>query len=115
MTKITKIYAAVCQKHGADIKAKKVRQILALEMIEKALQTFNSRAIPYQICPVCDGKGQITSEVNKTTSLMNTCETCGGTKVIPMYLPPINKKCYLFTSADTSGFCDNCGKRYIDH
>ena len=115
MTKITKIYADVCQKHGADVKAKKIHQMLALEMIEKALQTFNSRAIPYQICPVCNGAGEVMADLNQSKLNTNPCETCGGSKVIPMYMPPIEQKCHLFSSVDTSGLCDNCGKREQDH
>ncbi len=115
MSKATKIFGEICQKHGADINAPKVRSIFVIEMIEKALEAPDSRAIPYQVCPICKGEGKLFSDINKTTALMEQCDTCGGTKVIPMYMPPKEEKCRMFQSVDTSGFCDNCGKPQHEH
>lgn len=40
-------------------------------------------AIPYQVCPLCDGNGQTIAN-NFTSSVYQTCKVCSGTKIIPM-------------------------------
>ena len=43
--------------------------------------------IPWQKCPVCDGRGEIWKEAVDSTCMMNgfiICDVCNGTKVIPM-------------------------------
>ena len=123
MSLITKIYREVCQKHGADINSKKVNKFLAFEMIEKALMEktpyISREAIPYQQCPVCSATGKIVDGgLNPKTGIYKAekiCDTCGGTKVVPMYMPPKPKVCRLFVCSNTSGLCDNCGEPQHNH
>lgn len=39
--------------------------------------------IPYQKCPVCDGKGFVW---NTGVISSVTCDVCNGAKIIPMYI-----------------------------
>ena len=43
--------------------------------------------VPYQKCPICNGSGIIIQTVfNSTvTYTQNTCDVCGGAKIIPMH------------------------------
>ena len=55
--------------------------------------------IPYQVCPKCNGLGEITQEYNivegfvtSTYTMPLTCPVCQGAKVIPMYKIQDNNK-----------------------
>ena len=40
--------------------------------------------VPYQCCPVCDGKGQVVAE-GFTSAIYQQCVVCKGTMIIPMH------------------------------
>lgn len=41
--------------------------------------------VPYQICPVCNGAGQVVAH-GFTSSVYETCTVCHGAKIIPMHI-----------------------------
>lgn len=42
-------------------------------------------AVPYQCCPVCNGKGEVLAD-GFTNSVYQTCKVCAGAMIIPMYI-----------------------------
>lgn len=51
--------------------------------IEKAGR-LDSNYIPYQLCPKCDGRGNVPNHY-PTSLLYLDCDVCNGEKIIPMY------------------------------
>ena len=50
---------------------------------EKATELYNVLpAVPYQLCPKCGGDGGVLVQ----------CDVCGGNKIIPMHVMPIEYK-----------------------
>jgi hypothetical protein len=43
-----------------------------------------AKCVPYQLCPKCDGEGQVPSI--STTSVYKSCPICYGAKLIPMHI-----------------------------
>lgn len=43
--------------------------------------------IPYQKCPVCDGKGFVWN-TGVSSSVSSPCDVCHGAKIIPMHIIP---------------------------
>lgn len=51
--------------------------------------------VPYQACPICNGKGRIAGNTygnTYSTSVFSTCPTCNGQRIIPMYVVKENNK-----------------------
>lgn len=47
------------------------------------------KAVPYQVCPLCEGLGQIQNDnLNAVGTLYVDCPVCLGSRVIPMYALP---------------------------
>lgn len=54
-----------------------IRKVFAKENnVEEGLFSFNSKGA----CPVCDGKGVLVTELVFMDPIINTCETCKGTR-----------------------------------
>ena len=78
--------------HGIDGKrcsyARKLIREMSVEIQIKAVNTT-----PYQLCPKCNGQGQVSKppyiagDVHawSSTSLMFVCDVCNGKKIIPMF------------------------------
>ena len=46
-------------------------------------------AVPYQVCPLCGGFGQIQNDnLNAMGALYVDCPVCAGSRIIPMYALP---------------------------
>lgn len=43
-----------------------------------------TKYIPYQKCPICEGKGLVIP-IYDTSSLYEQCDVCLGKKIIPMH------------------------------
>lgn len=63
--------------------------------LARADERGNKAAIPYQLCPKCNGQGQVTKppytpgDVNEwvSSSIIFQCDVCNGSKIIPMFQP----------------------------
>lgn len=58
-------------------------------------------AVPYQICPKCNGDGHVMVQqwnggLTSISSGMFTCDVCGGAKIIPMHV--MNKELLKISS-----------------
>ena len=54
-------------------------------------------AVPYQLCPKCGGDGVVLVQnwYGSPTSIssgIQVCDVCGGKKIIPMHVMPIEYK-----------------------
>ena len=52
-------------------------------------------AVPYQLCPKCNGQGQVCRPQFITDNAMTTnaayiCDVCNGNKIIPMFIIKTN-------------------------
>lgn len=65
---------------------------------EKATELYNVLpAVPYQLCPKCGGDGLVLVQnwYGSQTSISSgtqVCDVCGGDKIIPMHVMPIEYK-----------------------
>jgi len=65
---------------------------------EKATELHNVlAAVPYQLCPKCSGDGVVLVQnwYGSPTSIssgIQVCDVCGGKKIIPMHVIPIEYK-----------------------
>ena len=41
------------------------------------------KCVPYQLCPKCNGNGQI---INTWGSMYSNCDVCNGDRIIPMHI-----------------------------
>lgn len=50
------------------------------------VKDLNFGAIPWQLCPKCQGQGIITNQLHSTTSgISRQCDVCNGRKIILMH------------------------------
>ena len=65
---------------------------------EKATELYNVLpAVPYQLCPKCGGDGEVlvnnwNGSPTSISTGIQTCDLCGGAKIIPQHIVPIEYK-----------------------
>jgi excinuclease UvrABC ATPase subunit len=62
----------------------------ALSQMEET-DSVSVKCIPFQVCPICNGKGQVVA-TGFTSSVYQQCDVCNGQKIIPMYQLPAPPK-----------------------
>lgn len=91
------ILSKITGEEGVYLTNGMVRGSDALEAMEaaRADERDNKVSVPYQLCPKCNGKGQVTKppyiagDVHEwsSSSCIFTCDVCNGSKIIPMFKP----------------------------
>ena len=82
-------------------KSKKLDNVDADRIVE-IIEAYHSQfqiSVPYQKCPKCDGQGTVSKppyvpgDVNQwsSTSTTFTCDICNGQKIIPQFIPQIER------------------------
>ena len=56
----------------------------SIDLICAMVPNVNHKFVPYQCCPVCDGKGQVVAD-GFTSAAYQPCVVCKGTMIIPMH------------------------------
>lgn len=70
-------------------------EALAAMNLARADERDNKVSVPYQLCPKCNGQGQVTKppytpgDVYEwvSSSITFQCDVCNGSKIIPMFQP----------------------------
>lgn len=71
------------------------KPVLAAMNLARADERDNKVSVPYQLCPKCNGQGQVTKPPHiagdvyewSSSSITFQCDVCNGSKIIPMFQP----------------------------
>lgn len=61
-----------------------------MELIRVVREKPSTDYVPFQLCPKCNGEGDIEMSGYSTIIARVTCDVCSGRKIIPMH--PIKKE-----------------------
>lgn len=56
----------------------------SIDLICAMVPNSKREFVPYQCCPVCDGKGQVVAD-GFTSAVYQPCVVCKGAMIIPMH------------------------------
>lgn len=84
---------------GTGIEVTQDEALAAMELA-RADEREGKAAIPYQLCPKCNGQGQVTKppytpgDVHEwvSSSITFQCDVCNGSKIILMFQPTSPKQ-----------------------
>lgn len=60
--------------------------IKCMEEYAQSKQEWESKWVPYQKCPVCEGSGVVWNPHAMSTAPSQICSVCNGAKIIPQYV-----------------------------
>jgi len=62
-------------------------ELAELRAENRLLREFGSNYVPWQCCPVCNGRGEVMINDVYTTYQYQVCPTCLGKRIILMHKP----------------------------